>query len=435
VSSPSHEPVAPSGPAGKASPAGPGADPKSGHHYQHLGRFSDWIEFARWQALSFEQPKSAKLTPELVRETLGFAKHVVPGAARTERTWLSDGVAGEEVSWSVGYGPRTRAWVLRPAGAKGRLPGVVALHDHGGFKFYGKEKIADGPEPPDQVVVELRSHSYGGRAFANELARAGFAVLAHDVFLWGSRRFDYEEMVPPKMTSAGTGSPAEAPPGEAPPAEAPPAEAPPGEAPAAGTGQDVLPGGAESISIYNEAAGLHEHVVAKYCTLLGTSLAGVVAYEDRVALEYLRSRPDVISERVGCVGLSGGGCRAALMQATAPALAVSVIAGMMSTYDRLLDRHVSCHTWMFFPPGLVSLGDWPDLAACRAPAPLVVQYCRDDELFPLNGMVEAHEHIAAAYSTTGAPENYVGEFYDGGHRFDQPMQDAAFGHLGRWCAP
>ena len=35
----------------------------------------------------------------------------------------------------VGYGPRTEAWLLKPVGAKGRLPGVVALHDHGGFYF------------------------------------------------------------------------------------------------------------------------------------------------------------------------------------------------------------------------------------------------------------------------------------------------------------
>jgi hypothetical protein len=35
---------------------------------------------------------------------------------------------------------------------------------------------------------------------------------------------------------------------------------------------------------YNGAAYLHEHLVSKYCTLLGTNIAAVVAYEDRVAL-------------------------------------------------------------------------------------------------------------------------------------------------------
>lgn len=38
---------------------------------------------------------------------------------------------------------------------------------------------------------------YEGRAFANELARQGLVVLAHDVFLWGSRRFQFEIMPEP----------------------------------------------------------------------------------------------------------------------------------------------------------------------------------------------------------------------------------------------
>ena len=60
---------------------------------------------------------------------------------------------------------------------------------------------------------------------------------------------------------------------------------------------------------YNGAAYLHEHLISKYCTLLGSSLAAVIAYEDRVGLNYLLSREDVDAGRIGCVGLSGGGLR------------------------------------------------------------------------------------------------------------------------------
>ena len=71
-----------------------------------------------------------------------------------------------------------------PAGAPGPLPGIVALHDHGGFKFYGKEKIAEGPDTPPQVIADFWTTYYGGRAWANALAREGFAVLIPDTFLW-----------------------------------------------------------------------------------------------------------------------------------------------------------------------------------------------------------------------------------------------------------
>jgi hypothetical protein len=88
---------------------------------------------------------------------------------------------------------------------------------------------------------------------------------------------------------------------------------------------------------------------------------------------------------------------------------------------------------MLFPPGLAGRADWPDLAACRAPVPLVVQHVLGDELFPVEGMRAAHERIAALYLAAGAPQAYVGEFYEGRHWFSRAMQDAAFGHLETWA--
>ncbi len=371
------------------------------YEYRHLGEYSDWVRFAHQQQAVARPSASVEVTPQRVRELLGFTDDRRPAAVHLDGTWSADGIEGEQVSWSVGYGPRTQAWLLRPAGVQGPLPGVLALHDHSNFKFFGKEKIADGPGSPSPSVVELRRRQYGGVAFANELARQGFTVLVHDVFLWGSRRFDLGRH---ELSGGGAlqGRP------------------------------ESIEASPDEIISYNEAAIGHEHVVAKYCNLLATSLAGVVAYEDRVALEYLRSRHDVVGDRSGCIGLSGGGCRAALLQATSVDISVSVIVCMMTTYRHLLDAHVAPHTWMFFPPGLAGLADWPDLAGCRAPSPLVVQYTHADELFPLAGMVAAHERIAELYSAAGRPEAYVGQFFDGGHSFDQAMQTAAFEELARY---
>jgi len=283
---------------------------------------------------------------------------------------------------------------------------VLALHDHSAFKLLGKEKIADGPDGPDPRVGELRSREYDGLAFANRLAIRGFAVLVPDVFLWGSRRFA-DGLVTPATRATPT----------------PDWLAPDPVAP-------VEPG---DVASYNRAARSHEHLVEKYCRLLGTTLAGVVAFEDRIAARYLSGRADVLPRGVGCVGLSGGGCRAALLQATSDDIGVAIVVAMMSTYRHLLDRHVAPHTWMFFPPGLAGRADWPDIAACRAPAPLVVQYVLGDELFPVEGMRAAHERITATYAATAAPGAYVGEFYEGRHWFSEPMQDAAFEHLASWA--
>ncbi|MEW9547402.1 hypothetical protein [Nonomuraea sp. NPDC050783] len=300
---------------------------------------------------------------------------------RVERAWTDGDLAGEELSWSVGFGPRTRAFLLKPREATAPLPGVVALHCHAGMKWAGKEKIADAPEGPSPEVSRLRADLYGGRAFANALARRGFAVLAHDVLAWGSRRFPL----------------------------------------------DPEPGPGSEADRYDAAARAHEHVVAKHCAVLGTSFAGVVAAEDLAAAAYLRSRPDVA--RVGCAGLSGGGLRAGLLGAFDEHVAAVVVAAMMTSYRDLLDGYVARHTWMLYPPGLPRLGDWPDLVAARAPAPLMVQYATRDELFPGPGMRRAHETITARYRD--APGAYEAVFADVPHSFDVPMQERAFDWLAR----
>ncbi|OIV35400.1 hypothetical protein BIV57_21655 [Mangrovactinospora gilvigrisea] len=358
--------------------------------YRDLGIFSELVELTAPRRAGRMAPG-----PELVaaaREAIGVLD-LAPGDARVERSWTSaDGeLVGEEVSWSVGFGPRTRAYLLRPAGADPAepLPGVVALHCHGGHKWQGKEKIANGPDGPDGYAAACQEELYGGRAWADELARRGHVVLAHDTFLWGSRR------IPADQIPGAEGHAAE--------------------------------------RAYDSVANPYEHVVSKWCGLLGTSVAGVVAGEDLAAAAYLRSRPEVDGSRIGCAGLSGGGCRSAMLGAFDGGMAAVAISAMMSTYDELLDGFAVKHTWMFQPAALSPIAEWPALTACAvsAGAGLLVQYARGDALFPERGMAAADATLAAACGEDG----YQGQWFEGPHRFDVAMQEAAFSWLrGRLAA-
>jgi dienelactone hydrolase len=375
--------------------------PAVAERYRQLGPYSDLVAAAARAHGLFPQGASPSAVRTGLRALLAFGDGLpTPLEVRSGRRWQADGVAGEEVGWSVGYGPRTAAWVLRPAGSTGPLPGVLALHDHGNFKLLGKEKIADGPGPPTAEIVALRERAYGGRAFANALARAGFVVLVHDVLAWGSRGLPAATLPETERRLA------------------------PALAPLIGR-----PGTSAASALYNAGAALQEHLLAKYCTILGTSMAALICHEDRIAAAYLRSRDDVMGRRIGCIGLSGGGCRAALLLASDDSVAAAAIVCMMSTWDALLDRHVAPHSWMFFPPGLARVADWPELAACRVPAPLLVQYALADELFTVDGMRAADARIGAVYERAGAAGRYRGEFYPGPHRFDRAMQRAAFDWL------
>jgi dienelactone hydrolase len=367
--------------------------------YQDLGSFSGLVEFAAGQAPLYPLAQPGEGTIQALRDSLGFcAGPETPLQVKVERTWEQDGLSGEELSWGVGFGPRTHAYFLRPSGAQGPLPAVLALHDHGGFKWCGKEKIAQGPDQPPEMLRLYQARYYGGRAWANALARQGFAVLVHDAFLWGSRRFPWDELPEQVRQTAEALLPSN-----------PPEEGIPPE-----------------VARYHLAADQHEHVVAKYLNLLGTCLGGAVSREDRIAFNYLLSRSEVDPTRAGCLGLSGGGNRAVLLRATHPGVRAAGIIGLMSTYEGLLDHSVFTHTWMFFPSNWSRHGDWPDIAACRAPQPLLVQYDLEDDLFTQEGMRAADERLRAHYRSVGAESAYVGQFYPGPHKFDLQMQANAF---------
>jgi dienelactone hydrolase len=313
-----------------------------------------------------------------------------PGVSEHAR-WSRDGVEGVELSWETGFGPRTSGWLLRPAGETAPLPGVLALHCHGNMKFFGKEKIADGPsaEVPGPVAA-FRAQCYSGRAYADEIARAGFAVLAHDAFGWGSRRFPVADMPLRSERLAALDLDA---------------------ARRAGTNLT------ES-ETYDLHAGPFEDAMAKNLGVLGTSWAGLIAREDLLALGVLAARPETRGAPAA-VGFSGGGARAAILSALSDRVGATVVIGMMSTLADLVDSHLHQHSWTLMSPGLGTVADLPNIAAARAPRPLFVGYGTADPLFPLAGMRAAHDALTEHYAGTNA---YRGVFRDAPHAFDGTLQ-------------
>lgn len=358
-----------------------------------LGDFRDMVEYGRAVVASKStRPDSAKFRAEL-RQALAF-DHPAPrqGPVTSHGQWVVDGLRLEELSWDVGYGPRTRATVVRPDSDE-ILPGVLALHCHGHFKYHGSQKLVDGPDGPAPGAQGERDEFYGGRAVAMELARQGFVVLSHDTFLWGSRGFSAEVM------RRGLGKPATATP------EVSPAE-------------------------YNALARDHEHIAAKYCSAMGFPLAAVINNEDHIALSHLTARADVRSGGVGIMGFSGGGQRASYLAALSDEVKATVIVGAMSSQVQLMDHHVAPHTWMLFPGALAWLGDWPDVVAAGSPAPLLVLFGREDEMFTKEGMESADQQIRQHYSSMDAADQYSGEFFDVAHKFSVEMQERAFDWFG-----
>jgi dienelactone hydrolase len=363
----------------------------------------DYHELALWsesrceRPLSFLDPrwKDVAAWKAAAREKLhGLLAYDPPAcelAPRVQSVREKDGIVTELVSWAQPFGPRTEAFVVRPAGRHERLPAVVALHDHSNFKYFGKEKLVACDDEP-AALVALKRETYEGRSWANELAARGYVVVVPDNFLWGSRKVSAESV--PETDAARV--------------------------------LKEIPGSPVYIDAYNDFAAGYETIIAKTLFLSGATWTGIMAWEDRRAVDYLVTRADVDASRIGCGGLSGGGLRTIYLAALDDRIRCAVCAGFMSTAREMLSEVVRTHTWMFQVPHLSALMDLPDIATLHGPLPLMVQCDKDDQLWTLAGQEQACARIAEVYARMGARESFRGRFYPGPHKFDMPMQKDAF---------
>jgi len=365
-----------------------------------IGAYGEWAAGLAEDppALSFRRDEFKSIAPwrkkALAKTTELIAPPPEPPLARPRVVARNefDGLEAEVLSWRLPWGPPAEAVFLKPAGAKGKLPGMLALHDHGGFKYYGWRKIADASPEVHPLVVEHRERAYGGVAWANELAKRGWAVLCNDVFAFGSRRVRCADVT--EQIAGGRKDPAEA--------------------------------DSQGIRAYNQWCGGHEHIMAKSLFSAGTTWPGVVWREDQAALRYLLSRPEVDASKVACGGLSGGGLRTVYLAGLDHRVKACVTVGFMSTWRDFLLEKCRNHTWMVYTPRLPNFLDFPDLLSVRAPLPSLVQSCTEDPLYTVPEMKRADRILKAVYEKAGAPDAYRTEFYPGGHKFDLEMQQVAF---------
>ncbi len=147
-------------------------------------------------------------------------------------------------------------------------------------------------------------------------------------------------------------------------------------------------------------------------------------------MDYLVSRSEIVDPtKIACGGLSGGGLRSVFLGGLDQRIKAAFCVGWMSTISAMLRNHIRGNGLAMYIPGLIDLLELPDVAALRAPAPLLVQYDRDDQLFSLEGQLEAHDKLEQIYEKMGHPDNYSGKFYPGRHKFDVEMQEDSFDWL------
>jgi len=342
---------------------------------------------------SWKKKAMAKIQDRLGIPDLGQTPKVT-----VHKSYVYDGLQIEEISWQLPYGNPTKGLVLKPAGATGKLPGILAFHCHGGNKYFGLRKITKTSDNPHELMVAHQDHYYEGKAWANEVAKRGYVVLIADAFTFASRRVMLADI--PERQRRGL--------------------------------NDINPEDPENIKAYNEWASDHEHIMAKSLFCGGTTWPGVFFAEDRVALDILCNRDDVNDQKIGCGGLSGGGMRTVMTGGLDPRISCAVCIGFMTTWTDFLLHKSFTHTWMAYVPILPQELDFPEILGLRVPLPTLVLNDIDDSLYTMPEMEKADKILQEIYSKAGASQNYQCSYYPGPHKFDQAMQQEAFDWFDKW---
>ena len=359
----------------------------------HSWRNPTWTDIDEWRSAARQQLADCLAMPDT-----GSTPTVT-----VERQYVYDGLHMEELSWQLPYGPRTQALFLKPLDAPAKLPGIVALHDHGGNKFFGWQKIT---RSRDELHPRLAQHLqyYEGVGWANEVAKRGYAVLAPDAHAFGSRRVRLAD-VPDAIRNGLNDADWQA---------------------------DPQAETLENINAYNTWAASHEAIMAKSLFCAGTSWPGVWLAEDLRSLDVLCARADVDVTRIGAGGLSGGGMRTTYLAGMDDRIRCAVCVGMMTTWRDCVLNKSHTHTWMLYPPLLPNSMDYPEILGLRAPRPTLVQNDIEDSLFTLSEMQRAERILEEVFAKANAADHFRCEYYPGGHKFDLSMQAAAFDWFDRW---
>lgn len=342
---------------------------------------------------SFLQPQFADWNAyrPLAREKVldAFAYRPAPVEPRAEvvdRTDCGDYVR-EKVAFSTTPELRVPAYVLIPKGLKGPAPAIVDLHSHGGMFLFGKEKVTDlGENHP--TMVGYHERNYESRPTATFWVRRGYVVISIDAFMFGERRV----LLPGDEAKYG---------------------------------RDRAKYSVDDVTTLNQTCRGKESTIVKGLTLAGLTWPGIVTWDDMRTVDYLTTRPEVDAGRIGCVGVSFGGHRSLYLAGLDERIRAACVVGFMSTVRPMIRRHLDTHSFVHFVPHLHRSLDLPDVVALAAPRALMVQQCKQDRLFPTEGMEAAVEKIAAVFAKAGARERFDGRFYDVPHRFSLAMQDDA----------
>jgi cephalosporin-C deacetylase-like acetyl esterase len=165
--------------------------------------------------------------------------------------------------------------------------------------------------------------------------------------------------------------------------------------------------------------------------LVGTSVTAYEVWDNHRGIDYLYSRPEVDTARIGCTGSSGGGAQATYLAAYDKRIKVaasnSYIMNEPTLYKTIGPQTASQNLSYEGYYGI----DHPEYIEMFAPKPFMI-LCGTKDFFDINGTHETYAEAQLAYERLGVPQN-LGYFeYDDGHDYTIHKREAVTKWFRTW---
>jgi dienelactone hydrolase len=302
-----------------------------------------------------------------LRDSLGSWPEQVPLEPEEVERYEEDGYTRIKVLYDSDLFSTVPAWLLLPKDlAPGeRRPAIVCAHGHGN----GKDDVVGVADPSLPVEERERCLKRIERAnfdYARQLARRGYVCFAPDWRGFGER-----------------------------------------QAPTTWAGPDPTRWGSDPCDVLYMAYGY-----------FGFELLALDLWDAMRGVDYLVSRPEVDSARIGCLGLSFGGTMATYLPVLDDRIrVVDVVCYLSTIHDALSPRARGNFCGSQYLRGLLTFGDVSTVAGLIAPRPFLVEIGEFDDCFFVEDALRAYRQVEEVYAAAGAPERLQRDVFPGGHAF------------------
>jgi dienelactone hydrolase len=154
------------------------------------------------------------------------------------------------------------------------------------------------------------------------------------------------------------------------------------------------------------------------------SLWGMQIRDEQIALDYLMSRPEIDTERIGVEGMSMGSTRSWWLAALDERVKAVVGIACFTRYKELIEqRQLSAHGIYYFVPGMLNHFDTEAIMGLIAPRPFLVLTGDNDSGSPLSGIRVLENKLGNVYTLYKKGENFKSIVYENtGHVYTDEMK-------------